>query len=182
MQSRKFNSKINNDKNWSIPLLTILGLILLLVPLTWLGLHNWSMEESLTELGYVKKDIDASPEEPDLSERTTPSIIPEDREDPSEQQPEQPVKPIQDKPVEKEEEPIDPVETPSAIEYEPNQALPLTPTIIEGILIANKHYPLPSTYAPGESKEAKDAFNKMAAAAKLDGFELVAFSTYRSFE
>lgn len=48
--------------------------------------------------------------------------------------------------------------------------------------MASKQYPLPSDYAPGESAEAREAFNEMAAAAKLDGFSLVAFSTYRSFE
>lgn len=55
------------------------------------------------------------------------------------------------------------------------------PVVINGILIANKNNPLPASYAPGESKEARAAFNKMKAEAKKHGFELDAFSTYRSY-
>ncbi|MFC7685942.1 D-alanyl-D-alanine carboxypeptidase family protein [Ureibacillus sp. GCM10028918] len=66
--------------------------------------------------------------------------------------------------------------------YIEGQPLPTEPTVIEGVLLANKKYPLPSTFAPGESKEARKAFEQMAADARIAGFELVAFSTYRSFE
>lgn len=66
--------------------------------------------------------------------------------------------------------------------YIEGQQLPADPTIVEGVLIANKKYPLPSTFAPGENKEARNAFEQMAADARTAGFELVAFSTYRSFE
>ncbi|MBQ0140779.1 MAG: M15 family metallopeptidase [Kurthia sp.] len=52
----------------------------------------------------------------------------------------------------------------------------------KGILIANKVYPMPKSFAPGESKEARAAFNKMNTQAKKAGFELDAFSTYRSYE
>lgn len=55
------------------------------------------------------------------------------------------------------------------------------PTYIDGILIVNKTYSLPSTYAPGESKTARAAFDQMAAAAKKDGIGMYAFSTYRSY-
>jgi D-alanyl-D-alanine carboxypeptidase len=189
MKSRKFNRKMNDKKKWTIPLMTTLGLILLLTPLTWLGLHNWSMEESLVELGFAKVVTDGTPEDPDVPENITPPTLPEDKENPIEEQPEQPEKQDQpeqqeqpETPVENIEEPGEPVETPLTNTYDPNKVLPTTPTFIEGILVANKHYPLPSTYAPGESKEARDAFNNMAAAAKLDGFDIVAFSTYRSFE
>lgn len=57
----------------------------------------------------------------------------------------------------------------------------ITPTYINGVLIVNKEYPLPANYAPGESWEARQAFNKMAEAAKQDGIGLHAFSTYRSY-
>ena len=59
---------------------------------------------------------------------------------------------------------------------------PTEPTYVQGVLIANKKYPLPSTFAPGENKEARAAFETMAQDAKNAGFELVAFSTYRSYE
>lgn len=51
-----------------------------------------------------------------------------------------------------------------------------------GIVIASKKYPLPASHAPGESSTARAAFNKMAAAAKNEGIELTAFSTYRSYD
>src|SRR5690606_10023074 len=66
--------------------------------------------------------------------------------------------------------------------YIDGQELPSTPTYINGVLIANKQYPLPKDYAPGVSEEAKKAFDKMAAEASLEGYQLTACSTYRSFE
>lgn len=56
------------------------------------------------------------------------------------------------------------------------------PTYIQGVLVVNKKYGLPADYAPGENQEAREAFNKMAEDAKLDGIALEAFSTYRSYE
>lgn len=66
--------------------------------------------------------------------------------------------------------------------YIPNQTLPTEPTYINGIIVASKKYPLPSTYAPDVDQEAKRALDSMLAAAKKQGFDLVAFSGYRSFE
>ncbi|MEK9199864.1 M15 family metallopeptidase [Lysinibacillus halotolerans] len=66
--------------------------------------------------------------------------------------------------------------------YIEGQTLPTEPTYVDGVLIANKKYPLPADFAPGENKEARAAFEKMAADAKTAGFELNAFSTYRSYE
>ena len=56
------------------------------------------------------------------------------------------------------------------------------PTYIDGILVANKKYPLPQDYNPGESKEARTAFEQMATDAKALGFDFVAFSGFRSYE
>lgn len=66
--------------------------------------------------------------------------------------------------------------------YIKGQVLPKEPKFVKGILLANKKYPLPATYAPGENEKARGAFERMAAEAKLAGFNLNAFSTYRSFE
>lgn len=66
--------------------------------------------------------------------------------------------------------------------YVIDQPLPEEPTYIKEVLLANKKNPLPSTFAPGEDPLAREAFDKMAAEAKLSGFNLTAFSTYRSFE
>ena len=184
MQSNKFNHK----KKWPIVVWSGVGLLLLLVPLTWLALNNWSVETSLEKIGLVQSEVDATPEEPLVPEENTPSQPEEqEKEQPNKEKPlpsppvsPEPTEPEEEKPEGEEEQPIEQVETPSGDGANPE--LPETPTIIEGILVANKNYPLPSDYAPGESKEARDAYNKMAAAARLDGFELVAFSTYRSFD
>lgn len=53
---------------------------------------------------------------------------------------------------------------------------------INGILVANKSYPLPSSYNPGDLlKEFKDNFNKMKDDAKNDGVNLVIGSGFRSY-
>ncbi|MEG0260195.1 MAG: M15 family metallopeptidase [Lysinibacillus sp.] len=75
-----------------------------------------------------------------------------------------------------------PAVQPDSNGYIPGQKLPVDPTYIKGVLIANKKYPLPSTFAPGENSDAKAAFGTMAEAAKRSGFVLMPFSGYRSFE
>ena len=54
-------------------------------------------------------------------------------------------------------------------------------TYINGILIANKTYSLPESYAPGIDKTAESALNKMINAAKQDGINLFIKSGYRSY-
>lgn len=66
--------------------------------------------------------------------------------------------------------------------YIVGQTLPNEPTYIKGVLIANKKYPLPKDYAPGENKEARAAFDKMAKDAEIEGFIITAFSSYRSYD
>lgn len=66
--------------------------------------------------------------------------------------------------------------------YIEGQKLPTKPTYINGVLIANKKYPLPSNYAPSVVPEAAAALNTMTVAAKVNGFELIAFSSFRSYE
>ncbi|MFL0505484.1 D-alanyl-D-alanine carboxypeptidase family protein [Ureibacillus sp. 179-F W5.1 NHS] len=101
------------------------------------------------------------------------------------EQPEQPVQEEIEPPKQTEvtEEPAkqqeQPLENGGYIE---GQTLPTEPTYVDGVLIANKKYPLPADFAPGENQEARAAFEKMAADAKTAGFELNAFSTYRSYE
>lgn len=56
------------------------------------------------------------------------------------------------------------------------------PTYVENILIANKKYPLPATFNEGESAKARAALDKMIAAAEKQGYVLVAFSGFRSYE
>ncbi len=55
-------------------------------------------------------------------------------------------------------------------------------TYIDGILIANKTYKLPASYAPGVDKSAEAALNRMIKAAAEDGVTLFIKSAYRSYE
>jgi|GEM_PF-1369080 len=55
-------------------------------------------------------------------------------------------------------------------------------TYIGGVMIANKTYPLPSTYAPGGlTSDCSSAFEKMKEAAAADGITLWIVSGYRSY-
>jgi zinc D-Ala-D-Ala carboxypeptidase len=144
--------------------------------IVWIGMNDWNLEKSYKKIEQVIFQEDNKTED-ETSKPANPEgnsdseIIDENNEveKPEEETPE----------TEKPE-----VEAPDKDnrKYIDGQELPKEPTYIKGILIANKQYPLPSTYSPGESKEAREAFNEMAAAAKLDGFELIAFSTYRSYD
>lgn len=55
-------------------------------------------------------------------------------------------------------------------------------TYIEGTLIVNKTYALPSTYGNGLTEETKTAFDKLKSAALLDGFDIYIASGFRSYE
>lgn len=55
------------------------------------------------------------------------------------------------------------------------------PKYINEILIVNKEFGLPDSFAPGESTEARQAFENMKADAANEGIYLNAFSTYRSY-
>lgn len=54
-------------------------------------------------------------------------------------------------------------------------------TYIDGILVVNKTYSLPSTYGSGLTKETQNAFDKMVAAATLEGLKIWLSSGYRSY-
>ncbi|MDD2371602.1 MAG: D-alanyl-D-alanine carboxypeptidase family protein [Firmicutes bacterium] len=54
-------------------------------------------------------------------------------------------------------------------------------TYIQGILVVNKTYALPSTYNPGLSATTTSAFNTMKTAAAKDGINLFIVSGYRSY-
>ena len=66
--------------------------------------------------------------------------------------------------------------------YIDGQVPPTEPTYINGILVVNKKYPLPSTYNKGEDPVAKAALVNMLEAGKTAGFEYNAFSGFRSYE
>ncbi|HSO59110.1 MAG TPA: M15 family metallopeptidase [Paenisporosarcina sp.] len=174
MQSSKLRFNSNKKKKWPIVVTVIIGSILIIVPVVWIGFHNWDLDKSITALN-LEQQTDEPSQILDSQEE-----LQEVGGDPSEEQ-KKPVTPVEPS-EEPKESPKPPVEKPANNMYEPNQTYPKTPTIKNGIVVANKKYPLPIDYNIGEDLIAREAFNQMAAAAKLDGFELVAFSTYRSFE
>ncbi|MFD1203652.1 D-alanyl-D-alanine carboxypeptidase family protein [Sporosarcina contaminans] len=188
-----------------------IGTIILLIisiffisAIVWIGINEWNVDKSLSRLG-LKKDVTEPQEEPiqlPEEEEEPHDELPNATEEGDEEQ--EPEQQAPNQPQEKTDEEKK-VETPTKIEtpvkkndkanvknnpptisknggYIEGQKLPKEPTFIKGVLIANKKYPLPSDYAPGESKEARAAFDEMAAEAKLSGINLTAFSTYRSYE
>lgn len=54
-------------------------------------------------------------------------------------------------------------------------------TYINGILLVNKTHPVPSSYAPGENKEARQALTALQNDAKNHGYYLPLLSGYRSY-
>ncbi|MCM3357612.1 MULTISPECIES: M15 family metallopeptidase [unclassified Psychrobacillus] len=164
MQSRFSLMKAKKKRKWpKIVVSIILGLIVVSA-VGWIGINDWNIDKSLKALGITVQ------EEKHEVELEKPTQVIEEAKDPVKEEP-----PIV-------EEPIEEVDRSGAKGYEGNETLPAEPTYVDGILIASKQYPLPATYAPGESKEARQAFEAMAAEARLSGYELVAFSTYRSFD
>lgn len=170
---------------------------------TWLGLNEWNVDKSIKKFQEaigVSTPVIEEPEE-------VPTKLPESAEDKKDTEEEQPTKNDVVDPAETEEKPnktpdqqiAKPTEPAGKTEsdaknvpdstvtldnggYIEGQTLPEKPTYVKNILVANKKYPLPATFAPGEDKAARAAFNKMAAEAALSGFNLTAFSTYRAFD
>lgn len=164
-QSYMFRSEKKKKRKVIPMIMLIIGVLLTAGTITWIGLNNWDVERSYQRI------VDAINQ---TNEQSPPKHVGgDDASDHTEDDLQRP-----------EDDEVD-EETPTveeAIQYIEGQELPEEPTFVEGILIANKKHPLPSTFAPGESAEAREAFDQMAAAASLEDYALIAFSTYRSFE
>lgn len=163
MQSRFSFMKQKKKKKWPKIVSGIVAGLIVLSVVAWIGINDWNINKSLESLGIPTKED----EEVEIAEEPTESI--DEVEEP----------PMEEPVV---EEPAEEVDRSGAKGYVGNETLPAEPTYVDGILIASKRYPLPSTFAPGESEEAREAFEALAAEAKLSDYELVAFSTYRSFD
>ncbi|MBO1910795.1 D-alanyl-D-alanine carboxypeptidase family protein, partial [Microvirga sp. 3-52] len=165
-----------NKKGKVLPVTLIsLGIIAAGI-ISWIGLNDWDLEKSYKKIEQViYQDANESEDETTKPANTEENVESEIIDENNEVE-----KPGKEAPEAEKPE----AETPERDNrnYIEGQELPKEPTYIKDVLIANKQYPLPSTYSPGESKEAREAFSEMAAAAKLDGFELIAFSTYRSYD
>lgn len=163
MQSRFSFMKQKKKKKWPKIVSGIVAGLIVVSVVAWMGINDWNINKSLESLGIPTKED----EEVGIVEEPTESI--DEVEEP----------PMEEPVV---EEPAEEVDRSGAKGYVGNETLPAEPTYVDGILIASKRYPLPSTFAPGESAEAREAFEALAAEAKLSDYELVAFSTYRSFD
>lgn len=163
-RSKKYVYQSKKKKKGKALMISLLSIGLLAAGLvTWIWMNDWDIEKSYTRAGQAIGviDVKGQPEAKPVDEAPIPDNVEE----------------VDDK-VENEE----PLTTEDFIQYIEGQELPSEPTYVKEILIASKKYPLPSTFAPGESVEAREAFGQLASAALLDGFNLTAFSTYRSFE
>ncbi|WP_244896199.1 M15 family metallopeptidase [Planomicrobium okeanokoites] len=164
------------DKKPYIKWILIIGAVLIAASITvWLYLHDWDMERSLNALtgGNSQQPVGESEAEEQIADvQEEDVVIPEEKEEEVEE--ELPVTPEPDEEA-VEEEVKDATVYPESIE------LPDEPTVIDGILLANKQNPLPSDYAPGVNPDAQDAFGAMRAEALKSNIDLTAFSTFRDF-
>ena len=165
---RNNNYKFKSSKKRTGKTLTIILLIsgvIMTGLVTWVGINDWDVEKSFkkigTAIGITKGD---NVEKLELNEG--PEVV---------EEPQNAIEPN----IDAEQ---DAIPTTNKTKYIEGQELPSEPTFIKGVLIANKQYPLPATYKPEESIDARLAFDEMAAEALLDDFKLHAFSTYRSFD
>ncbi|WP_342599266.1 M15 family metallopeptidase [Psychrobacillus sp. FSL H8-0483] len=163
MQSRYSLLSRNKKKKWPYFVSGSIAVVLIGFIVIWVGMNDWNIDKSIAALGISNKV-----EETVIEEKVAGPVTEEKVEE----------TPVVGQPLEKVEE----IDMSGAKGYEGHETLPEVPTYVEGVLIASKKYPLPSTYAPGESKEAREAFERMAAEAALSGYDLVAFSSYRSFD
>lgn len=166
MQSRYSFLKEKKKKKWPYIISGIIAGILVATAVVWVGMNEWNIDKSIEKL----RDLTEEKQLVDVDKTEEANV-----EKPVIEEPKQEI-PIVEEPV------VEEVDMSGAKGYIGNEVLPQEPTIVKGVLIASKKYPLPSTYAPGESKEARTAFQEMAAEAILSGYDLVAFSTYRSFD
>jgi len=167
---RLFANKKKSTKIWIT--LAVLFTIFIGASLGTLSAYNWSLEQAVQ--GLFSTNQEEQPERIEEDELTA------NQEEPNED----PAEPVEE-PANTDQQPSeDEIEDPPAIAPDP----PLTPEtvtepiFVDDVLIVNKQYPLPSTYAPGEDEEARAAYNEMEQAALTAGHELIAFSTYRSYD
>lgn len=169
MRKSRTHHKSNSRK---IVIGAIISFVLLLSIIATVILKNKVVQDDSQD-----KEVDQSQEQPTEDQDSVPL------EDPLVDQPKE-QSPTEDQPAQKPDKSVatEKPEKASSNGYIEGQAEANEPTYVDGVLIVNKKYPLPKTYNKGEDPKARTAFEKMAAAAKPQGFELVAFSGFRSYE
>ena len=164
MQSRYNLLQEKKKKKWPYIVSGTIAGVLIGVIIVWIGMNDWNVDKSLEELRNLTEAKQTAKVEK-LEDQIVETPVVEE--------------PNQEIPV---EPPVEEIDMSGAKGYVGNETLPQEPTVVNGLVIASKKYPLPSDYAPGESVEAREAFQEMAAEAILSGYDLIAFSTYRSFD
>ena len=163
-----YTRKKNNDK-WKIAIGAVISIVIIIAIVFTVmdkkeqasksNVEEQQLNEGIGEEQNNSNQIDEQPDDQQVGQST-----PEE-------------KPIEQKPTDQKPQ----VEVDSG-GYPVKHIEPTEPTYVDGIMIVNKTNPLPKTYNKGEDPEARAAFEKMAAGAQKDGFTLVAFSGYRSYE
>ncbi|MEK4713187.1 M15 family metallopeptidase [Sporosarcina sp. FSL K6-5500] len=191
---RKNNYTNKKKKGKALTITLIISGFIMTGLLIGLGMNDWDVEKSIKK-GQEVFGMSVANGDEDAAHETEPTELPDLVEQPDAEETKEEDEPgkVQEVTPESPSKPTKNNGAGSGTEVKPNpaidnggyiegQTLPKEPKFVKGILLANKKYPLPATYAPGEDKKARGAFERMAAEAKLTGFNLNAFSTYRSFE
>lgn len=186
----RFSARKRNKTNkWINSVIAVL-FILIVGSIIWVGTNEWNVKKAVESL---QSDSDGTAEFQEIEPGQEDDLQNNQDQKDSGTDTEGPV-----------EEPLRKIKEPSSIPdhkektdsraerdqpgkdhptgYIEGQELPQEPKYVDGILLANKQYPLPKDFAPGESKEARQAFDEMAAEALLSGINLQAFSTYRAYD
>lgn len=177
IMKRRQNRRTNKTQSQGLTTIVAIIAVLMIGMVVWIGMNDWDISKAMNQVGI--KDSETESPEASLSEEDAVLEGDDELEEPAEE--EFPVEEIEPTPP-KESTDSETEEKPFDGGYIEGQQLPSEPTYVNKILVANKKHPLPETFAPGEDKTARAAFNKMAAEAKLSGFNLTAFSTYRSYD
>lgn len=192
-KNNELSSRKRRRKNKWINGGILLLFIVLISSVIWIGTNGWNMEkavesiqnESESTTDFQEIDEPADSNSTDMTGRSEENTSSSDV--PSEEllrETEQPIieEDSKEEKVREEESEGEAVPPSNPTGYIKGQKLPKEPKLIKGVLLANKQYPLPEDYAPGESEEAREAFDELAASAVTSGINLQAFSTYRSYD
>ena len=55
MQPSKFRINSNKKKKWPIVVTIIIGSILIIVPMIWIGFHHWDLDKSIAALNLEQQ-------------------------------------------------------------------------------------------------------------------------------
>lgn len=178
MTRRRDRRRTGKKQSRGLKALLLLVVAAIVGLIVWIGSNDWDVEKTLQQAGLSNTKSELPESSSGIEENTSNENVEDEDDGERNLPPEEKAEPaIPKTPAEpsKEDQPFDGG-------YVEGQKLPSQPTYVKNVLIANKKYPLPEDFAPGESKEARAAFDEMAAEAKLSGFNLTAFSTYRSYD